>query len=327
VRNIRFSDQNVPVSEHSTEQEEAKVVQTGHFCDLVGRCLGTVCIRLKVRDGRLHQLFQADAADRRVVEAPSISLSQVLELEKILSKGRILLAYILAKSVWRYYASDFMRIRWSTESIHFMREYRLDPDKDIDQEKIDPSSPFFAFQPMEIDRNESTEHCQTFSVLHRYPRVLALGIMLVEICRKKPKKAAYEPRSLEAHINTDFTIYNEVAGSTHWPALDVRNDEIRNRYRAVVQSCLNPKVFHVSASMATSHSDVDIRRDILYKHVVFPLEQLWSELGIIDQPEVVELLDYNDSSSKTGKFSYATLLSKDENRRSVPIYTHPLSIS
>ena len=324
MRNIRFSDQNISVSEHNTKQEEARIVEIGQFCDLLGRSLGTVCIRLKVMDGRLHQLFQPDAADRRVVEAPSISLSQVLKLDKISSKGRILLAYILAKSVWRYYDSEFMRNKWTTESIHFMREYRLDPDKDTDQEKIDPSSPFFAFPPLETDRNESTEYCQTYSVLHRYPQVLALGIMLVEICRKKPKKAAHEPRSPEAQMNTDFTIYNEVVRSTNWPALNVRNEEIRNRYRAAVQSCLDPKVFHVSASTAAGQCDVDVRRDILYKHVVFPLEQLCAELGIIDQPEAVELLDYTDASSKTRKLPYATMLSKDENRQSVPIYTHSL---
>ncbi|KAI9869217.1 MAG: hypothetical protein M1813_000005 [Trichoglossum hirsutum] len=265
-------------------------------------------------DGRLHQLFQVDAAHRRVVEAPSISLSQVLELEKISPKGRILLAYILAKSVWRYYDSGFMRIKWTTESIHFMREYRLDLEKDMDQEKIDPSSPFFAFPPLDSDLNESTEHYRTWSVLHQYPRVLALGTMLVEIGRKRPKKAAHESRSPEAQINNDFARYMEVVGSTNWPALDVRNEEIRNRYRAAVRSCLDPKIFHVSASTTAGQFDVDARRDILYKHVVFPLEQLCAELGIIDQPEVVELLDYTEAAAKTRKSPNMTLLSKDEKR-------------
>lgn len=321
MRNIRFLDQDPLVPEHSTNQDEARVVEIGHFCDLLGRSLGTVCIRLKVMNGHLHQFFQPDVADRRVVEAPSISLSQVLELEKISTKGRILLAYILAKSVWRYYDSDFMRTKWTTETIHFMREYRLDPDKDEDQEKIDPLSPFLAFLHIGNDQNELKERCQTFSVLHRYPRILALGIMLVEICRKKPKKAASELRSYEDQINTDFTIYNEIARSTNWPSLGVRNEEIRNRYRAVVQSCLDPKRFHISASMTTGQSDVDLRRDILYKNVVFPLEQLCAELEIIDQPEVVELLDYHSTGSEIRKFPDATLLAESENRRSV--FAHP----
>ncbi|KAF2873107.1 peptidase S8/S53 domain-containing protein [Massariosphaeria phaeospora] len=310
-RQIHFADQELLEPNYNEEEEITKVIEAGHFCDLLGRSLGNVCIRLRIVDGCLHQLFQADAPDRRVVEAPSISLSQVLQRKNISSKGRILLAYILAKSVWRYYDSDFMRMHWATETIHFMREYRLNPDGDMDQEKIDPSSPFFAFAAPETGQNEYSEHCQSYSVLHRYPRILALGIMLVEICLTKPRQthgAAYS----DAQLNTDFTTYQEVAKSTNWPGLDVRNEEIRNKYRAAAQSCLDPKLFHVPHQKNSRENDVQIRRDILYKRVIFPLEQLCAEMGIINQPDMVELLDYALPKTEPQNLLHTTLLSGNQ---------------
>jgi hypothetical protein len=273
---------------------------------------------LKVQDGCLHQFIQVQGVDRRIVAAPSIALSQVLEDKEITTKGKILLAYILAKSVWRYYDSDFMRIKWTTESIHFMREHRLDPQTDTDLEKIDPSNPFFAFQDLGQDEPTPIEQYKTGNVLHQFPRVLALGIMLAEIGRKTPTTTAHGIKSSDAQINSDLTRYKEVLRSSSWPCLDVRNEEIRARFRDAVGTCLDPKVFHNAPSSEKQLSGVSKRRDTLYRRVVFPLERLCAELGIIDQPDVVQLLNYAATTASTGKIPCGMMLSGDEHRRYVP---------
>lgn len=63
-----------------------------------------------------------------------------------------------------------------------MREKKYNIDKDVDWEEINPASPCFAFRPLILGEAEPTEYCESFSVLYRYPRVLALGVLLVDIC-------------------------------------------------------------------------------------------------------------------------------------------------
>jgi hypothetical protein len=241
-------------------------------------------------------------------------LSRVLKHEGISTKGKLLLAYILAKSIWKYYDSDFMQTDWTTDSIHFMREYRLDSESDEKSEKVDPSNPFFAVPNFESESCGSDEQCFSGDVLHQFPRVLALGVMLAEIGRKTPTTAAHTAESPEAKINDNLDTYKRVLKSPGWPALDVRNEEIRVRFRDAVETCLDPKVFHVLHT-GKGESDIDARRDIIYRRVIFPLEQLCKELGVIDKPELVQLLDYAEQDSGGKALQIGPMLLDNEGRK------------
>ena len=327
AREVVWDDGNGAIEEHAPEQHTPQTIKVERFCNILGQSLGAVCIRLKLVDGHLHQLTQVDEADQRVVPIPSISLSRVLAHEDISTKGRILLSYILAKSVWRYYDSSFMRIEWTTDSIHFMHERRLDPRTDSDSAKVDPSSPFFAMPSPELGSCVSVEQYQTGDVLHHFPRVLALGVILAEIGRKTPTTAALDSGSPKAKINDDLNSYKRVLKSPGWPALDVRNEEIRIRLRDAVGVCFDPKVFNV-ASTGKGQTVVDARREVIYQRVVFPLEQLCNELGIIGKPGVVQLLDYT-KEGLGGQTSHckATLLDYRSKRYVCPTVVRLLGLT
>lgn len=300
-RSIRFTEEDISAQDPqpNAELERCSIIQLGSFCALLRSYFGSVCIRLKIIDGHLHHLFDADTANQRAVPAQSVSLSKVLERHRISSKGKIFLAYIIAKSVWRYYNSDFMKAPWTIESVHFMRENKYDEDEDVDREEIDPANPCFAFRPLVSEQAEPTEYFESFSVLHRYPRVLALGVLLVDICRKKALNATAKASSLEEQINSDFTRYNEIVRSNHWPDLDVRHGDAIRTYKDAVCKCLDPRLFHIpSSTKRPNQAGIQKRRNALYTYVVLPLEILCADFGIIDKTDDIGRLAYSEPSAE-----------------------------
>ncbi|KAI5460318.1 hypothetical protein BGZ63DRAFT_424828 [Mariannaea sp. PMI_226] len=287
-KSVRFGDQ-----QPTKELEKYKIIQLGEFCALLGRPLGSVCVRLKIIDGGLRQLFKADMTDQRVVHAKSVSLSDILARSRISSKAKLFLAYVLAKSVWRYYNSDFMKTPWTTESVHFMREGRRD---DARSEEINPASPCFAFSTLMSEKLEPPEYCDGYSVLHRYPRVLALGVLLVDICRKCPLDSLERAPIIEQQLNDDFTRCADIIDDHSWPDLDLRNEDAISTYRDAVRKCLDPKLFHVPelAEKGLDQMGMKKRRDALYTYVVLPLETLCTDLAIIDKIDQIGKLSYSE---------------------------------
>lgn len=210
------------------------------------------------------------------------------------SKAKVLLAYILAKSVWQYYNSDFMKAPWTTDSVHFMQEDSQDGGH---QWEINPGIPCFAFSPLTAEQLEFTEYCDKRSVLHRYPRVLALAVLLVEICREQPKRIT-EARSIEERINNDFVRCNEIIDSNFWPNLDLRNPEAIQTYKNSVRNCLDPKLFHIPVRTRSSiNAAIKKRRNALYTYVVLPLATMCADLGIIDKRDDIGRLAYSEPNA------------------------------
>lgn len=59
-----------------------------------------------------------------LLKASSVSLTTVLEKRKLEGDDqlKLLLSYLLAKSIWQFYDSEWMKRDWTKDSIHFMRE-------------------------------------------------------------------------------------------------------------------------------------------------------------------------------------------------------------
>lgn len=238
-----------------------------------------------------------DPTDRRAMPTESISLTEVLEHYRISSKGKFYLAYVLAKSVWRYYNSDFMKAPWTTESVHFMWETKHATDEDS-VPKIGLASPCFAFMPPILEQAKAMEHCESSSVLHRYPKVLALGILLVDICRKTVPNRDTNASPLEEQINDDFMKYNDIVRNTSWPDLDVQHKDAIRTYKDAVCKCLDPKHFHIPSSTKTPDQGIKRRRNALYTHVVLPLETLCADFGIIDKSDSLDQLSHPGPSAE-----------------------------
>ncbi|KAL7936124.1 subtilisin-like protein [Trichoderma chlorosporum] len=309
TRSVQFKNENISASwqPHTIVQEKCRIIEKGSFCDLLGSRLGSVCIRLKIIDGQLHQLFNAEKSDQRLLKSQSVSLSTILKHQRLPSKSKILLAYILAKSVWQYYDSEFMKVPWTTDSVHFMLQGTKD---DASSGEINSASPCFAFSSFAQDQFESAEYCGNFTVLYRYPRVLALAVLLVEIFLKKPSETT-KARSIEERINTDFLNYSEIIKENFWPDLDLRNDEASRICKNVVRKCLDPNLFHASTSMdGSTKAAIEKRRGVLYTYVVVPLATMCADLGTIEKMDNIGQLAYSEQKLvvKLGASSKTALL-------------------
>ncbi|RSL67340.1 hypothetical protein CEP53_002994 [Fusarium sp. AF-6] len=287
-RSIRFA-QDVGKDEPrpSLHAEKHTIIELGRFCALLGRPLGSVCVPLKIVDGHLCELDNPALPDQHVAKASSVSLSNVLERHQLPAKAKIVLAYTLAKAVWRYYNSDFMKTPWTTESVHFMREDR----RNMSQDEINPASPCFAFRPLVSAEFESTEYCANRHVYHRYPRVLALGVLLVAIVENQVPLGHTGGSSTEERMNDDLMTCRDIAKGRNWPNLGLQNEEASLIYRDAVDKCLDPDLFHVSSSNGEEdQAGIRQRRNALYTHIVLPLESLCEDCGIIDKQDIGRLV-------------------------------------
>lgn len=273
------------------KEELSREIKVDQFCSFLGTRHGRVCMRLRVLEEKLHELYGPEIADQHILPTSSVPLVHILDLYELKSTGKIILAYVLVKSVWQFYSSDWMNTPWSTESIHFMREQPSSTSDGFHLPEINPADPYFAFGFENSTNDASLEHYDSWYVLHQYPRILALGVLLVEICRGRSRKnRVFEAKTLEEKINNDYTSSWEAIKSSSWPDLKFRNSTARDTYRAVAEVCLSKEIFG-------NTGDIEERRNILRKRVVCPLGKLLEDIGLIDQSGLVKRMEEDRLSS------------------------------
>jgi hypothetical protein len=187
-----------------------------------------------------------------------------------------------------------MKTRWTSEFIHFMLERSPDDEDDTEQSKIYTCHPCFAFQ-FEGSDNGFAEYCDASHILHRYPRLLALGILLVEIGQKAcSAEARSQVQSLEEMINNNWTMGKNALKNKLWPDFDnLSSGTIMQTYKTVATNCFDQKIFNVPMlpTPVGAEQGIEERRAILYERVVYPLEKLLRDLGWTDALRTIEPMD------------------------------------
>ncbi|KAK2596355.1 hypothetical protein N8I77_013249 [Diaporthe amygdali] len=232
--------------------------------------------QLRFKDARRYsRTFQLDT--------PSISLKDIVRLprEHFTEKKRFVLSYLLARAVWQYYDSDWMIRGWTKDAVHFMYETR------DDESGLFVDEPFLHTVSFTSGGNDDSDVTKQ---VHKFPKMLALGIMLIEINlgiriedERTPK--SYVDGKLTA--NADAIIAEDISNNKK------RLREYPGHLTSAIRFCTNPRkvVKKLSSKKAPE------QREHLYKHVVAPLRRLceWSfnkELSIaaIDLPVPATLL-------------------------------------
>jgi len=233
---------------------------------------------LKIQDERLLQVLGAEPLQKSVEHVPTISLASVLEqYSPFTPRMKAALAYILAQSVWLYYDSDWMSTRWSSDNIHFVSQYLSGPRSDANGCRLYPSKPYLSvrFSGNQTEACEFGQHQE----IHRFPRVRALGIILLEIGMGLPFPALEGNFSTEAaRANEEWRLATQLSEGS-WPP-----DFEYPKYRLAVKNCLDPKTFvylpgeHINSKVDLEDA-LEKRRKVLYDRVVSPLEQFLEGTG------------------------------------------------
>lgn len=210
---------------------------------------------------------------------------------------KLALAYILAHSVWQYYDSDWMKTRWTSETIQFMKECRS--NNSGEQGKLFAWKPYLSVRFDEEDP-ESGEFSDVDGEIHRYPRIRALGIMLVEIGIGSPLHGSDQERpaqSLAAKTNEDLLLAMQYSKNEKlWRDCDYPN------YLGAVNHCLHPGTFALAPCIRGVGDGEEIeslkqRKNILYDKVVFPLEELLQGTRWMEQLTAIGPLETRPKSS------------------------------
>lgn len=267
--------------------ERSKVISPGSLCGLVTAKLGSrICCR--VQDPELHQLHDGSPIVQQVDPGPSISLRGILQTHRLSNRMKLVLAYIISRSFWQYYDSPWMGTKWTSDSIHFLREPVVDDDvPDVERGGLYASSPYFVVEFSGEENDEFVEYCDSFSVIYRYPRLLALCILLLEIGRGE-SLSLEDHGSTEANLNATWTLAKRLADKNKaWGDFDYPD------YRKAVLNCLSRKLFEESSTTDQTRPEMDIftRKAVVYKTVVQPLEKLLKLLGFSDKMKTLDPID------------------------------------
>lgn len=211
---------------------------------------------------------------------PSKSLKDILNTHRLSDRMKLVLACIVARSFWQYYDSPWMNTKWSSDTIHFLPERRF-KDGGIDAME---QAVFFASKPYFVitfaDNSDGfMEYCAGYSVIYRYPRLLSLCIILLEIGRGQC--LSVEETGL---IVTDLNKYWNLAKQLVDRPKSYGGLEY-SRYYNVAANLLNQKLFN------TEDVDVTMRKAAIYQYVVAPLEELLQMLGFAGDMEKLDPID------------------------------------
>lgn len=258
-----FSDQSASVmwkGQQATSKKGKLIHEHEHgFCGLISSP-ELVWYPLVLNEGQLQ--FKGPRRYSRTfqLDTPSIPLREIVRLprEYFTEKKRFVLSYILARAVWQYYESDWMIRGWTKDAVHFMYETRED------ESGLFVDEPFLHTEPLTSGGNDDREAAKK---LHKFPKMLALGIMLIEInlairIEDERTEKSYVDDKLTA--NADAIIAEDISNNKK------RLREYSEYLKSAIKFCTNPR----KVAKKLSSKNAREQREHLYKHVVTPLRQL-----------------------------------------------------
>lgn len=183
---------------------------------------------------------------------------------------KVILAYIIAISAWEFYDSDWMSEPWSADDIHFLQEH---PDEIDGQPFVSVNRPYLAVE-WEKDQTSKGDISTVVGKIHRYPRVLSLGLMLIEIGTGKRARELFP--NYQTNVNSDWLSAKEFLSKLNpWEDFDYRS------YWDAARTCVNNHFFLRATSSVDGHMvpDIEGRRQMILDDVVTPLEDLLDGTG------------------------------------------------
>ncbi|ETS77445.1 hypothetical protein PFICI_11319 [Pestalotiopsis fici W106-1] len=236
------------------------------FCNYISDQLqsGPTLLHLSVANKRLYFEQHSDQETQWVINQPSVSLGQLLDISShstdgITGKQKEVLSWLLAKAVWQYYNSPWMAQPWTKQDVHFLGERRPNPN-DIanDIAGIYVNEPLLSVSISASTLKGKMPSLPSLrSLRHKIPKILGLGIMLVEIQLGRPIEDLHtEDEWLKhclggrPHLNTNYLICRDLIGKPGF------FHDIAYPLEDLIRHCINPqKVF-----LPVARNDEDVQQ-------------------------------------------------------------------
>ncbi|KAK5989428.1 hypothetical protein PT974_10947 [Cladobotryum mycophilum] len=228
------------------------------------------------------------------------SLSNILLKYRLTIKDKVVLAYTIAQAYHQFYDSDLMRTKWTSETIWFM------PTGSEGNQM--PLRPYLSF-PFGTSGIPEEDFIDDGQLIHRHPRILTIGILLLEIGLSK-KFPLIVRKSKVSQVNWDHQL------ATNWlgELKNVNWNGVRSKsyFDSAVKYCLDSrelgsqfsKPIHPkpssSKTLPNEQDGILARRKKFYNHVVRPLKWL-AEKGFGHQIKQVTYISKNPDVKPSSK--------------------------
>ncbi|KAM3081808.1 hypothetical protein ACMFMG_005252 [Clarireedia jacksonii] len=214
-----------------------------------------------------------------VISGCGIQLSELLNRSELTVEHKIKLSYTVARAFWQFYSSELMETRWTSEDILF-----VPLSEEFSSSDSIPLRAFVSFPFGSSYMKSPIEYYNEDQYTHRYPRILYLGIVLLEIGLGQALGLERGSKlSLLAHTNTA-----QIKAKMKLKELkDAKWDgfQWKDYFIEAVKNCLDSANFKETTKRRKSrdrgHVDdgkkdikcltLSERRDTLYEKVVAPL--------------------------------------------------------
>ncbi|KAK6342202.1 hypothetical protein TWF730_001680 [Orbilia blumenaviensis] len=298
-RKVKFAGDKGPTHPPAVAEERRKEpeLSAGDFCKHLERKLG-FCLRFHLTiEGDVPSLRPDKTTYnlvRNVKRSESLSLAKVLRDfgGSLTRRDKFNLAYIIAKSVWQYYGSDWMKNPWTHNDIQFLEEQGI--EEGTSGKILATYSPYFnhSFEEANAEPDVGSNIDQSTAILqtselyhsrggltHRYPGVFALAILLIEVIQGHPYNFATDRPFDSGNIKKEHKqVWGLKAECTLLGKQKPPDHEATagcySIYQKVIEKCTNGKLFQKASYDPTNSSGLNERREILYREVVHPLKNL-----------------------------------------------------
>ncbi len=199
-------------------------------------------LRLKLDDNcDLHKYQLARTLPYAKSRGPGDSLAKLLDLGlyDLTPKDKVMLSFAIARSFWEFYGSEMMTAPWCSEDIWLM------PQKHKHQTNSDSLElrPFINF-PFGQDPLGPDEFLELDDLTHTFPRILSLGIILLEIGRGE--KLGLLPLTANQNLQQLRDSVNDAHSDASSQLLALRNE--------VWDMCRYKRAFDLAVSNCLDHT-------------------------------------------------------------------------
>lgn len=162
-----------------------------------------------------------------------VSLLHILRHFELGVHEKIILTFIVARAFWQLYESRMTLARWTHHDVWFMSNGREGPPCKVYME--------LPFQ----NEQEGLQEYARAGLIHKCPRILAVGVLLLEIGLARPMEGCHHPEPNDRYFvrktNEDYASatrqLNELKG------LSWNGYGSKRLFDSAVGNCLNGKIF------------------------------------------------------------------------------------
>lgn len=277
---------NSSVSNPDPDAPQNEHIAYERFCHNIGRNQDLLC--LSIRDGKFVYHERSDATRDWLAGCRAVPLSSAFTQPdlNLNVKSKAILQMLLAKATWEFYDSAIIGQGLTSDDIHFIPEKR----DGIAGPFVNEAVLRTLFTQDVGQKNETSsqvsKNASSANMIHKMPKILALGIILLEIeTGKSMRTHRLNPRvrpSGDPNINTDYQIACKLVDTgpkAHQESI-ISDINKLSPLRKILPLCIKPGEFrtrlqHTLSAQKKSTSDINDpkeQRSFIYHEIILPLK-------------------------------------------------------